>query len=75
MRSRDEVISLLKNPGIIAVIRAQSAEQAILICDALVAGGIVALEITMTTPNALAAIADAKKRYGDLALVGVGTAV
>ncbi len=75
MRSRKEIISLLKNPGIIAVIRAQSAEQALLVCDALVQGGVIALEITMTTPNAFAAIADAKKRFGERAVVGVGTVI
>ena len=75
MRSRNEIISLLKNPGIIAVIRAQSADQALLVCEALLEGGVIALEITMTTPNAFAAIADAKKRFGERAIIGVGTVV
>src|SRR4051794_33369754 len=73
MRSRDEVISALTNPGVIAVIRANSATQALSICDALVAGGIVALEITMTTPDAFAAIAQASRKFGANAVVGVGT--
>src|SRR5207248_884280 len=37
------------------------------------AGGIIATEITMTTPNALAAIAAARESVGDRSLVGVGT--
>ena len=75
MRSRNEVISALTNPGVIAVIRANSAEQALLICDALVAGGVVALEITMTTPDAFAAITQASRRFGASAVVGVGTVI
>ena len=57
------------------MIRAQSADQALLVCEALLEGGVIALEITMTTPNAFAAIADAKKRFGERAIVGVGTVV
>jgi 2-dehydro-3-deoxyphosphogluconate aldolase/(4S)-4-hydroxy-2-oxoglutarate aldolase len=39
----------------------------------LLAGGIIAIEITMTTPNALAAIREARNRLGHRALIGVGT--
>ncbi len=75
MRSRNEIISALTNPGVIAVIRAASAEQALLICDALVAGGIVALEITMTTPDAFKAISEARRKFGGHGVVGVGTVI
>jgi 2-dehydro-3-deoxyphosphogluconate aldolase/(4S)-4-hydroxy-2-oxoglutarate aldolase len=73
MRTKAEVISRLTNPGIIAVVRAQTAEQVIPLSEALLAGGVIAIEITMTTPNALAAIRDARSRLGDRALIGVGT--
>jgi 2-dehydro-3-deoxyphosphogluconate aldolase / (4S)-4-hydroxy-2-oxoglutarate aldolase len=73
MRTKSEIISLLKNPGIIAVVRAQKPEQVPPLAEALIAGGVIAIEITMTTPNALAAIRDARARLGDRALVGVGT--
>ena len=73
MRSKSEIISLLTNPGIIAVIRAQKAEQVIPLSEALIAGGVIAIEITMTTPNAIEAIRDARKKVGDRALIGVGT--
>jgi 2-dehydro-3-deoxyphosphogluconate aldolase/(4S)-4-hydroxy-2-oxoglutarate aldolase len=71
--SKSEIISRLTNPGIIAVVRAQSAEQVLPLSDALIAGGVIAIEITMTTPNALAAIREARQKLGDRALVGVGT--
>jgi 2-dehydro-3-deoxyphosphogluconate aldolase/(4S)-4-hydroxy-2-oxoglutarate aldolase len=71
--TKSDVISKLTNPGIIAVIRARSADQVPPACQALLAGGVNALEITMTTPNAIAAIRDTCSRFGDRALVGVGT--
>lgn len=73
MRTKSEIISLLTHPGIIAVVRAQKQEQVIPLSEALIAGGVIAIEITMTTPNAIAAIRDAKQKLGDRALIGVGT--
>ena len=73
MRSKSEIISLLTNPGIIAVLRAQKAEQVIPLSEALIAGGVIAIEITMTTPNAIEAIRDARKKVGERAVIGVGT--
>ncbi len=73
MRSKSEIISSLINPGIIAVVRAQKAEQVIPLSEALLAGGVIAIEITMTTPNALDAIRQARAEFADRALVGVGT--
>ena len=73
MRTKSEIISLLTNPGIIAIVRAQQATQVVPLFEALIAGGIRPLEITMTTPNALAAIREAREKLGERALVGVGT--
>lgn len=56
------------------MIRASSAEQAAQIADACVDGGIEALEVTFTVPNATAAIAELSKRYGSAKVaVGAGT--
>src|SRR6476646_3813069 len=73
MRSKSEIISLLTNPGIIAVVRAPSAEQVVPLSEALLAGGVIAIEITMTTPNAIDAIRNASEKFGQRALIGVGT--
>jgi len=73
MRSKTEVISQLLDPGIIAVVRAKSAEQVIPLTEALLAGGVIAIEVTMTTPNAIDAIRAASQRFGARALIGVGT--
>ena len=56
MHSKSEIISRLTNPGIIAVVRAQKPEQIMPLSEALIAGGVIAIEITMTTPNAIVAI-------------------
>ena len=73
MRSKQEICSALCDPGIIAVVRARSESQVIPLSEALLAGGVIAVEITMTTPNAIAAIRSAKAALGSRALIGVGT--
>ena len=73
MRTKSDIISLLTNPGIIAVVRAQQASQVLPLSEALIAGGVRVIEITMTTPNALAAIREAREKLGERALIGVGT--
>jgi 2-dehydro-3-deoxyphosphogluconate aldolase / (4S)-4-hydroxy-2-oxoglutarate aldolase len=73
MRSKSEIVSMLLNPGIIAVVRAKAAEQVIPLTEALVAGGVIAVEVTMTTPDAIEAIREASRKFGSRALIGVGT--
>ncbi len=41
--------------------------------EALVAGGVIAVEITLSTPNAIPAIRETKEQLGERALIGVGT--
>ena len=73
MRPKADVIDALVKPGIVAVVRALSAQQVIPLAEALLAGGIHAVEVTMTTPDALKAITQASKHFGEKALLGVGT--
>ena len=73
MHTKQQIIEQLLNPGIIAVVRAQRADQVVPLAEALVAGGIIAVEITMTTPNAINAIREASAKLGNRALMGVGT--
>lgn len=72
-RTKAEVVSLLTNPGIIAVVRAKTAEQVAPLCEALIAGGVLAIEITMTTPDAITALGRARTLVGTRGLIGVGT--
>ena len=71
--TKQQIIEQLLNPGVIAVVRAKRADQAVPLAEALVAGGVIAVEITMTTPNAIAAIREASTKLGNRALIGVGT--
>jgi 2-dehydro-3-deoxyphosphogluconate aldolase/(4S)-4-hydroxy-2-oxoglutarate aldolase len=73
MRSRSEIVSLLTDPGLIAVIRVNHHEQVLPVCEALLGGGIHALEITLTTPRAIDAIREARVVLGQRAVIGVGT--
>ncbi len=73
MRSKSEISSLLTQSGIIAVVRAQRQDQIVPLSEALVAGGVIAVEITLTTPNAIQAIRETKQQLGVRALIGVGT--
>lgn len=71
--NRSEIIEQIEDIGIIPVVRAASADEAIKAIDAIMAGGISMLEITMTVPGAVQVIAEVSKKYGDQALVGAGT--
>lgn len=73
MESKAEIISRLTNPGVIAVVRALRSEQVIPLSEALVEGGIIAIEITLTTPEAIESIRAAGRHLGRRALIGVGT--
>jgi len=73
MRSKADIVARLIDPGVIAVVRAQRQEQVLPLSQALLAGGVIAIEITMTTPNAIAAIREARAEFGDRAVIGVGT--
>jgi len=73
MRSRSEIISRLIHPGIIAVVRTEKPQHLPALCEALITGGVIAIEITFTVPNALEAIREAGRRFADRALIGAGT--
>ena len=71
--SRAEVIKQIKETGVIPVVRASSADEAMRAIDAIREGGISVLEITMTVPGAVGVIEEVAARYGKDALVGAGT--
>lgn len=60
--------------GLVAVVRAESSEQAFKIADACIAGGVAAIEITFTVPGAADVIRDLTKKYtsGEI-IIGAGT--
>jgi 2-dehydro-3-deoxyphosphogluconate aldolase/(4S)-4-hydroxy-2-oxoglutarate aldolase len=71
----DEVIRRIEEIGIVPVIRAATVEEATRAVEAICAGGIPIVEITMTVPNAISAIREVAQQYGDNVLVGAGTVI
>ena len=72
--SRQELVTKIKNNGLVAVVRAESAEQAYRITDACIDGGAAAIEITFTVPGAHKIIEDLASKYksGEI-IIGAGT--
>ena len=73
MRKRSEIAALIVERGLVAVVRTSKMEQVLPVCEALVAGGVLNLEITLTVPNALHAIRATRERFGGEVVVGAGT--
>ena len=59
--------------GIIPVVRASSAREAMMAVEAVAAGGIPIAELTMTVPGAIGVIADLVRTMGKNTIVGAGT--
>ena len=71
---KEQVLSKLTESGLVAVVRAKSAEEAIKIADACLEGGCTSIELTFTVPGADKVIAELAKRYaGGEMLLGAGT--
>lgn len=73
MADRMETLDRILRAGITAVIRAKSSEHLNRVADALKAGGVECIEVTMTTPNALRVIEETAQRLGEEVLIGVGS--
>lgn len=72
-RTKEQVLSQMSEAGVVAVIRAKSKDQLMGIAEALLAGGVPSIEVTMSTPKAIAGIEMLADRFGDQAILGVGT--
>ena len=71
---KEESLKRIKETGIVAVVRAESAKKAMNIVEAVKSGGLEAIEITMTVPGAVDVIKEVTKNYSsDEVLVGAGS--
>lgn len=72
---REQIITKMKEEGLVAVVRAESREQGEKIIDAILAGGIHFIEITMTVPGAMHIIEAMAEKYKDNqeVVIGAGT--
>jgi 2-dehydro-3-deoxyphosphogluconate aldolase/(4S)-4-hydroxy-2-oxoglutarate aldolase len=71
--TKEQVRNKIVEIGIVPVVRAASAQQAMHAAAAVCAGGIPIVEITMTVPGAIAVIAELAKTMGEDVLIGAGT--
>ena len=71
--SIEDVIRKVGEIGIVPVVRASSVEEANRAVEAICAGGIPVVEITMTVPNALDVVRQVRQTLGDRVLLGAGT--
>src|ERR1700758_5039967 len=69
----EEVIQRIQEIGIIPVVRASTVDEANRAVEAICAGGIPVVEITMTVPNAISVIKDVVQKRGKDVLIGAGT--
>jgi len=72
--SKVEDLKRVEETGIVAVVRAENAEKALKITEAVKKGGIDAIEITMTVPGAVDVIKQLTDEYSkDEILIGAGS--
>jgi 2-dehydro-3-deoxyphosphogluconate aldolase/(4S)-4-hydroxy-2-oxoglutarate aldolase len=69
----DDVIRRIGEIGIVPVIRAATVDEATRAVEAICAGGIPIVEITMTVPDAIVVIRHIARQYERDVLVGAGT--
>ena len=72
MMEKASVLQRIQQIGVLPVLRAASVDTALRLAEAIAAGGVSALEITMTVPGAIGVIAQLAKERPDL-LIGAGT--
>jgi 2-dehydro-3-deoxyphosphogluconate aldolase/(4S)-4-hydroxy-2-oxoglutarate aldolase len=70
---REETKKTLEQAALIPVLRAGSIQAGHALVDAMIAGGVTVVEVTMTVPNALTLLRELKQRHGDNLLLGSGT--
>jgi 2-dehydro-3-deoxyphosphogluconate aldolase / (4S)-4-hydroxy-2-oxoglutarate aldolase len=63
----------IERVGLIPVLRAKNAKQAHAVVEAMIAGGVTVVEVTMTVPGAIDVLRDLRQKYGDQLLLGSGT--
>lgn len=71
--NKAETLARIQEVGVLAVLRGPSPELTVQAVEALVAGGVVGIEITWSTPNAVDVVRTLRARFGDTIVLGMGT--
>lgn len=70
---REKVLSQLREVGVIPIVRVSNPDYAVKAVEAVVAGGVPVVEITMGVPNALRVMEYVVEHFGESVLLGAGT--
>ncbi|HEX2998664.1 MAG TPA: 2-dehydro-3-deoxyphosphogluconate aldolase, partial [Armatimonadota bacterium] len=73
MRSRQEVVERIRDLGVVAIVRADTGDEALAAARAVRAGGLNAIEVTFTVPGAAEIIHRLSQEMGEDLLLGAGT--
>jgi 2-dehydro-3-deoxyphosphogluconate aldolase/(4S)-4-hydroxy-2-oxoglutarate aldolase len=71
--TKAETMKRILATGIVPVVRAPSGDDAVRVVEAILAGGIDIIELTMTVPGAPEVIEELARRFGRDVVVGAGT--
>ncbi len=69
----ETTLQIIERVGFIPVLRAKNAAQGRAVVDAMIAGGVTVVEVTMTVPGAIDLLKELKKAYPTDLLLGSGT--
>jgi 2-dehydro-3-deoxyphosphogluconate aldolase / (4S)-4-hydroxy-2-oxoglutarate aldolase len=70
---KDDHVRSIEQGGVIAIVRFDRSEDLVRVARAVQAGGVRAIEFTLTTPNALPIIEQSVREFGNDVLLGAGT--
>ena len=71
--TRDQILDSVLDSGAVAVVRMADSGRLVRVAEAIAEGGVTAIEVTMTTPNALDVIESVSRQLGEAVTVGVGS--
>jgi 2-dehydro-3-deoxyphosphogluconate aldolase / (4S)-4-hydroxy-2-oxoglutarate aldolase len=69
----ESTAQIIERVGLIPVLRARNAGQAHAVVQAMLAGGVTVVEVTMTVPGAIDVLKELKHEYASRLLLGSGT--
>jgi 2-dehydro-3-deoxyphosphogluconate aldolase/(4S)-4-hydroxy-2-oxoglutarate aldolase len=70
---KEDVLKRIREIGLLPVLRAHSIDEALALAEAIEAGGVTALEVTMTVPGAIEVIRQLVRETQGRILIGAGT--
>jgi 2-dehydro-3-deoxyphosphogluconate aldolase/(4S)-4-hydroxy-2-oxoglutarate aldolase len=73
MVTKEQVLDRMHDVGVIGIFRVDSRSDCFNAMEALRDGGLDVFEVTTTTPNTVELVKEARRKYGDEIVIGMGT--